>query len=1097
MEQATNQFTKGLQLDTHPMVQSNDTLTDCLNGTLITMNGNEVILQNDMGNRRVDKAFLPSGYEPVGVKEYGGIIYVASYNPITNKSQIGSFPSPQKKFSSEVEGEQAQFDFNIFMDDSNTEKDSNLGIQVLKSDSFMIPLTNDLVLRAGDKFAVYSEGLSELKNSLTNYDNISDSKANSPKNKKYTLQLGVLNSQNEFVDITKTLCRWRDFGKDDSHDWQPINYSSEVSEIYKFNDGYFISDAFNNSTFDQTIEDSKLIKERQKIAANTYSYKLVGPLYLKILFNHIENFNYNIYGIYDGTNATLWIEGYITYNCPDEATIPNPNLNNNSNENYATFEEGTPSNNFGFDLIGRIPDKNFNGSEKSIYNPSTNTYTTKVVKKYVGIKGVNSIFNYVLGVKASVDSNDDNIYLRELSTKGSIDLSLLGSGQLKFNGWKFHNNFEKRTTLLTFAFNAYPEYGKSFTNLRFNFKKINDSIGINYPKQGYLPIYNGKQTISFSWDEVGLQPKTIYEVTAYYSILNNSTGLYEQENVQITDNIQRWLLTTELFNSFYHSSSGITDFCNVSNNNTEFYDKMKITPELESSVKNGSSIYSEPQGSLMTKDSSAISYLYEHNQKVELEVSSKFVLNNPDLYPTSVSVKESSDSIEINKAFVSRIEDTNSPSYDSLTNGVYNYSTTLRSYLTTTSGLNVTNSGDNNPTTALENQDILETKVSKTTNTVSGYIKYYDVYKGKGTTITNVTNAFDDFSEILDSNHVLPTTGKYTGVVVNFDYRDTMVGSARDNHYIDVVVNQEKTNVELPEDDEHPSGWYNVADAHEDGGVTFNMSHLGSLIYQLFNQYTEGTNLTFLYLFCDNNYYTSMPSLTQGKDGKYNTRVWWKMPNGEWAVFPQLLSKQNAGTTIDIVNFIKQGIGNKELVYCMHNTYSQTGFMYTAKDDFIYYNPYDIELDYTITYKLKDGVSISSLITSNDSCGNLQFIAGSPKLNSNIVNYKLKSSETFFDDINMFDPDHISNIYLKTGDTTDSVGRPLNSSYVYFLEEGKLVRIDDNRFYVDNINPVDGKNKLLYNKIRKGSVSPKCQSAANGTSHTVLSYDIVNIVDAV
>jgi len=76
------------------MVQGNDTLTDCLNGTLITMNGDEVILQNDMGNRRVDNAFLPAGFEPVGIKEYGGIIYIAAYNPITDQSQIGSFPSP-------------------------------------------------------------------------------------------------------------------------------------------------------------------------------------------------------------------------------------------------------------------------------------------------------------------------------------------------------------------------------------------------------------------------------------------------------------------------------------------------------------------------------------------------------------------------------------------------------------------------------------------------------------------------------------------------------------------------------------------------------------------------------------------------------------------------------------------------------------------------------------------------------------------------------------------------------------------------------------------------------------------------------------------
>ena len=86
MEQSVNTFSKGLQLDTNPMIQGNDSLTDCLNGTLITQNGNELILQNDMGNRRVDNAYLPSGYQPIGMKEYGGIIYVVSYNPITDKS---------------------------------------------------------------------------------------------------------------------------------------------------------------------------------------------------------------------------------------------------------------------------------------------------------------------------------------------------------------------------------------------------------------------------------------------------------------------------------------------------------------------------------------------------------------------------------------------------------------------------------------------------------------------------------------------------------------------------------------------------------------------------------------------------------------------------------------------------------------------------------------------------------------------------------------------------------------------------------------------------------------------------------------------------
>jgi hypothetical protein len=44
MEQAINTFTKGLSIDTHPMVQNNETLTDALNATVVTMNGNEVVL---------------------------------------------------------------------------------------------------------------------------------------------------------------------------------------------------------------------------------------------------------------------------------------------------------------------------------------------------------------------------------------------------------------------------------------------------------------------------------------------------------------------------------------------------------------------------------------------------------------------------------------------------------------------------------------------------------------------------------------------------------------------------------------------------------------------------------------------------------------------------------------------------------------------------------------------------------------------------------------------------------------------------------------------------------------------------------------------
>ena len=94
-QETVNTFTDGMVKDLHPLTTPKTVLTDALNATLITYDGNEYILQNDMGNGKVETSRLPKGYVPVGMTEYGGIIYVASYNPLTKTSQIGSFPSPR------------------------------------------------------------------------------------------------------------------------------------------------------------------------------------------------------------------------------------------------------------------------------------------------------------------------------------------------------------------------------------------------------------------------------------------------------------------------------------------------------------------------------------------------------------------------------------------------------------------------------------------------------------------------------------------------------------------------------------------------------------------------------------------------------------------------------------------------------------------------------------------------------------------------------------------------------------------------------------------------------------------------------------------
>ena len=55
-QEATNTFGGGLIMDLNPLTTPNNVLTSALNATMITYNGNEFVLQNDMGNGRVETA---------------------------------------------------------------------------------------------------------------------------------------------------------------------------------------------------------------------------------------------------------------------------------------------------------------------------------------------------------------------------------------------------------------------------------------------------------------------------------------------------------------------------------------------------------------------------------------------------------------------------------------------------------------------------------------------------------------------------------------------------------------------------------------------------------------------------------------------------------------------------------------------------------------------------------------------------------------------------------------------------------------------------------------------------------------------------------
>lgn len=163
IRKSTNRFTKGLVMDFSPENTKNEVLTHALNATLLTFNGNELSLQNDMGNARVETAYLPEGYMPVGTCEYGGIIYIVSYNPLEDKSQIGCFPSPERNLSSDEIGiPKAEISIGDFQNVVEGVLDGTIN-----NNTKHVLLKNDN-LNPGDKFIVcadpniYNERLEDL-----------------------------------------------------------------------------------------------------------------------------------------------------------------------------------------------------------------------------------------------------------------------------------------------------------------------------------------------------------------------------------------------------------------------------------------------------------------------------------------------------------------------------------------------------------------------------------------------------------------------------------------------------------------------------------------------------------------------------------------------------------------------------------------------------------------------------------------------------------------------------------------------------------------------------------------------------------------------
>lgn len=152
-KESSNQFTEGLVSDLNPINTPNTVLTDALNATIITYNGNEFSLQNDMGNYPLENCKLKPNYIPVGLKEHGDILYIVSYNPLTNHVEVGSYPSPVQVNA--VDSEDYELEFGSILE-------NHLGItanysDLVKEETYIVFNGEDYKLYPGDAYKIDAE----------------------------------------------------------------------------------------------------------------------------------------------------------------------------------------------------------------------------------------------------------------------------------------------------------------------------------------------------------------------------------------------------------------------------------------------------------------------------------------------------------------------------------------------------------------------------------------------------------------------------------------------------------------------------------------------------------------------------------------------------------------------------------------------------------------------------------------------------------------------------------------------------------------------------------------------------------------------------
>lgn len=629
--QAQNTFNEGMVLDNHPLMTPNTVLTDALNATLVTMNGNEMVLQNDMGNAKVENAKLPPGYIPIGMKEYGGIIYIACYNPLTNKGQIGCFPSPQRqKTATQISEITPTFKFPdvTYIKEENGEKWYKINSLLTKCEIF----PKGTIIRSGDKFSV---GLpissmfgtdnidSTGENFISNYDNVENGLVKTPMNRMYTFGVATLDNNGQLRDITNQLKRYKG--------GQQVQFSNIDSDLYKFNCGYWQNE-MSTEDKDGLVSSELMDQINVQSKLNTYNSKLFGRLFLYAKYNTVQNIEVSVIGckklddnntinnpIYTGhtdsdysdvelpliqnqkylqidSKILLLIYVNYKYNCPDGSkSLNSKNLVeplegykyyfDKSNQNIIRGIQFIINNNSIYNLPFSIPNdynKNYNlGYGYPLYDKITNIYSFSQVYT-LPLNTTDKISWTAYPVTYFYDNGLKFGEIPDESVSGELNPDNINSGKMELNAWRYYVNNDR--VLLTWGFESYPRENDVISEVSFSFY----DVAYNTLKWKFFTkervSYNGEfnenfDISNFISDSSNYNTSVIPNKLFYVDI---SWKYNSQER-----HTYRWMLITGLYNPSYYGNSEyptIKDYdsfldCYYTLDNTNYIYNSKAQPE--------------------------------------------------------------------------------------------------------------------------------------------------------------------------------------------------------------------------------------------------------------------------------------------------------------------------------------------------------------------------------------------------------------------------------------------------------------------------------------------------------------------------------------